>query len=300
MAYAEPGYENQGDGIVMYPQSIRENFENYRILLKQFPHYSAANPRWAWSFSYTNIAADQSLQALKKTYRLDSLTRNGNGLETCLKAMEWTFYRLLHRDSREFYGPFNALGILDFSIANRVTVNCLCHATVLTEVLLALGFKARMVSCLPVDLDPMDNHVVTTVYIPGLNKWVMLDPALCCYITNQDGIILSIPEIRQDFIDDAPLEICVGGRFRNLKAPDSVSSSFDKTEYRAYLHKNFFRFMSAERPGPVRDGAVFYVLVPAGFLEPNTEQTVTNKGGAQIHRITNNADFFWYGEAEEE
>jgi hypothetical protein len=167
-------------------------------------------------------------------------------------------------------------------------------------VLLALGFKARMVSCLPVDLLPMDNHVVTTVYIPNLTKWIMLDPALCCYITDKDGLILSIPEIRNNLIDETPLEVCIRGRFRNLKAPDSGIASFDKAEYLAYLHKNFFRFMSAERPGPIRDGAVFYLLVPAGFLEPNREQAVTNKDRTQINRITNNDDFFWYAEAKGE
>jgi hypothetical protein len=58
---------------MLYPQWLSENFENYRVLLKQFPHYSAAKPRWAWSFAYNTAIADQSVQTLKEKYHLDSL-----------------------------------------------------------------------------------------------------------------------------------------------------------------------------------------------------------------------------------
>jgi hypothetical protein len=213
--------------------------------------------------------------------------------------MEWTFCQLLHREQREFTGPFHATEIVEFSRSNHAGVNCLCHATVLTEVLLALGFKARTVSCLPIDLVPFDNHVITTVYIGGLRKWIMLDPALCCYITDANKALLSIPEIRRYLIDDAPLEVCTVSRVRDAKLPDSGFSSFDKTEYLAYLYKNFFRFMSCSVPGPVDNRPVFYLLVPDGFLPPNVEQKITQKDGAVAVRITNSDDFFWYTEGGE-
>jgi Leucine-rich repeat (LRR) protein len=284
----------------MYPQWIRDNFEYYRFLLKKFCGYSDIKPYWDSSFSCANAAVNPVLQILKEKYRLDTLERNRNDLDTCLKAMEWTFCRLLYREKQEFTGPLNALEILEFSKSNRVTVNCLCHATVLTEVLLALGFKAKTISCLPIDLIPIDNHVITTVYISSLDRWIMLDPALCCYITDSKKTILSIPEIRRNLISDIPLEVCIHSRFQNAGLPDAGFSTFDKSEYIAYLHKNFFRFMSSRIPGPVHDDPVFYLLVPDGFLPPDTEQKNTQRDGVITVRITNNENFFWYNEAKEE
>jgi hypothetical protein len=111
---------------------------------------------------------------------------------------------------------------------------------------------------------------------------------------------LSIPEIRKSLIDDGPLEVCVYSRFLNAGAPDSRYSGFDNSEYLAYLYKNFFRFMSCSKQGPVQGAHIYYGLVPYGFLQQNTEQTKTEKDTALRVRITDNEHFFWYNEAEGE
>jgi hypothetical protein len=287
---------------MLYPEWLRANYENYRYLLKKFSAYSDEKAVWSGSFSCKNAATDGDLRDLKKKYALDRLAYNRSELDTCLKAMEWTFCRLLHKEFREFSGKLHAIEILEFSVVNRVTLNCLCHATILTEVLLALGFKARTISCLPIDVAPNDNHVITTVFITGLGKWVMLDPSLCCYITDKNKTMLSIPEIRRSLIDDSPLEVCLYSRFLNTKSPVSGYSSFDKTEYLTYLYKNFFRFMACAVQGadPAPGDDIFYQLVPDGYLAHNTEQKNGLWEKSITIRITNNAGFFWYDEAHEE
>jgi hypothetical protein len=282
---------------MLYPAWLRVNYENYRFLLKKFSVYSDEETAWAGSFSCKDSATDSGLQNLKEKYALDKLAQGKNDVDACLKAMEWTFCRLLYKDSGEFIGNLHAMEILDFSRSNRVSLNCLCHATVLTEVLLAMGFKARSISCLPIDVVPSDNHVVTMVFIPSLDKWVMLDSALCCYITDSNGTMLSIPEIRQCLVDDSPLEVCVYNRFLNTKSPASSYAAFDKSEYLTYLYKNFFRFMSCavQCASPIPGDHIFYMLTPDGYLAHNTEQ----KTETMTTRLTNNAGFFWYGKAKE-
>jgi hypothetical protein len=286
---------------LLYPEWLRANYENYRFLLKKFSVYSDEKVAWSSSFSCKNAVSDSALRNLKERYTLDKLFQSKNDVDACLKAMEWTFCHLLHKDFGEFTGSLHALEILDFSRSKRVTLNCLCHAIVLTEVLLAMGFRARSISCLPIDVVPSDNHVVTMVFIPGLDKWVMLDSALCCYIIDRNGTMLSIPEIRQCLIDDISLEICVYSRFLNTKSPVSSYAAFDKSEYLAYLYKNFFRFMSCavQSAGPVPGDNIFYMLVPDGYLAHNTEQKNGFEAESMTTRLTNNAGFFWYGEAKE-
>jgi hypothetical protein len=287
---------------MVYPEWLRTNHENYRFLLKKFSAYSDEKAVWPSSFSCKNAGSDGALRTLKEKYSLDKLTHHKTDVDACLRAMDWTFARLLHREFSEFTGSLHALEILDFSRTNRVTVNCLCHATVLTEVLLAMGFKARSISCLPIDVVPADNHVVTAVFIPSLDKWVMLDSALCCYVTDENGAMLSIPEIRQRLVDDAPLEVRTYNRLQNAKSPDSGYSAFDADEYRSYLYKNFFRFVSCavQCASPAPGDTLYYHLIPDGYLAHNTEQKNSSEPGAMITRLTNNAVFFWYGEAREE
>jgi hypothetical protein len=278
---------------MLYPDWLRDNYENYRCLLKKYADYSPEQPPWDSSFICTTVKTDAGLRRLKETYRLEKLGRNRDALNTCLKAMEWTFFQLLHSEKQEFAGPFCALDILNFSKTNRVTVNCLCHAMVLTEVLLALGFRARAIMCLPVDLVPLDNHVVTEVYAAPPGRWIMLDPALCCYVQDEAGTILSLREIRERLTADKPLDVRLYGRFQHSGAPN-LFAPFDPLEYRGYLIKNLFRFMSRHVQGavPAAPGDLYYSLVPSGYLVPNTEQTHT-EGGTKIIRFTDNADFFW-------
>jgi hypothetical protein len=174
--------------MMLYPDWLTDHYENYRFLLKKYDRYSDEKVVWSGSFSCETAETNRDLQTLKEKYHLDRLAQNRNDIDTCLEAMEWTFCHLLYQEQQEFTGELTALEILDFSQSNRAGVNCLCHATVLTDVLLALGFKARTVSCLPIDLIPLDNHVITTVYIASISKWIMLDPALCCYITDKKGV----------------------------------------------------------------------------------------------------------------
>ncbi|MDR1324640.1 MAG: hypothetical protein LBK00_01215 [Treponema sp.] len=143
-----------------YPAWLKDNDENYRFLLETYSTYSGKQAIWSGSFSCKNADSDSDLLNLKETYKLDKLAQYRNDVDTCLKAMEWTFYQLASIKQEEFTSHLCASEILDFSRTNHVIINCLCHATVLTEVLLALGFKARALLCLPIDLVPADNHVV--------------------------------------------------------------------------------------------------------------------------------------------
>jgi hypothetical protein len=280
----------------LYPEWLRDNYENYRYLLKTYAGYSGERPPWRDSFVCRNREADADLQRLKEQYHLARLDRKGGALDTCLRAMEWTFCQLVSTRQQEFPGPLCALEILNFCRANHVAVNCLCHATVLTEVLLALGFKARAVLGLPIDIVPSDNHVVTEVYVTPPGRWIMLDAALCCYVRDEDGTILSLKEIRERLATDRLLDVQSYGRFQKSGAPNSFAS-FDTQEYRGYLTKNLFRFMSRYVQGavPPAPGDLYYSLVPQGYLAPNTEQVHT-EGGTKIIRFTDNADFFWRAE----
>ena len=79
-------------------------------------------------------------------------------------------------------------------------------AQMLTEVYLAMGFKARFVTCLPKDY-VSDCHVITTVYSNTLNKWLWVDPTFDAYVMDENGTMLSIAEVRERLREDKPLQL---------------------------------------------------------------------------------------------
>lgn len=199
----------------MYPQWILDNKDDYVYLLKKFKDYSSGSSSWNECYKIAD-SSDEGLMNLKSKYNLNNLTVNNNEIKQCLMAMDWTFQHLLFKTRAEFNEKLSATNILEFSRKNHKTVNCLCHATVLTEVLLSLGFATRKISCLPIDIVPFDNHVVTVVFIKSLSKWIMLDPSMSCYVTDDEGNILSLSEIRCNLINDKRIYIKTFSRFPTL------------------------------------------------------------------------------------
>lgn len=279
----------------MYPQWILENRENYEYILKNNKKYSTTPSAWSKSYSYASIYNDEGLQNLKQNFNLGSLKKNRTDLEECLRAMEWKFQQLLSKTQSDYNGVLNAFEILKYCKRSRTTVNCLCHATVLTEVLLALGYKARKISCLPIDVVPFDNHVLTIVYIPSLNKWIMLDPSMCCYVTDIKHNILSISEIRTHLVNGDVIKVCPYGRFSNLNIHSSKTLTLNHSDYITYLFKNFFRFLSRDKQNSnaTKDNDIFYLLIPKGYLPANTVQRCFVENANVELRITDNENFFW-------
>ena len=284
----------QNGELNMYPQWILNNRDNYEFILKHNKEYLKSGSVWLKSYFCSSIDDDEGLIKLKQQYRLERLKKGRTDLEICFRAMEWTFQQLLSKTQSDYIGKLNAFEILKYCSDSRTTVNCLCHATVLTEVLLALGYAARKISCLPIDVVPFDNHVVTTVYIPSLKKWIMLDPSMCCYITDKDQNILSIPEIRTHLVNDKEVCICTYSRFSNLNI-SGEPLSLNQSDYQTYLYKNFFRFMSRykQNSAATKNNDVFYMLIPKGYLPANkVQQSFIEEANVEL-RITDDETFFW-------
>lgn len=277
----------------MYPRWINNNLKNYKYVLMHNNIYSNVRSCWCDSFSFSSAKNDKKLERLEKEYKLKKLIAYDSDIKTCLRAMEWTFYKLLGEET-EYDGEISAHEILDFCANKKKGVNCLCHATVLTEVLLALGYHARKISCCPIDIVPYDNHVVTSVYIPSIKKWIMLDPSMCCYVRDEDKI-LSISEIREKLILDEKMEVITFGRFAGIYGEEKTNNKFNSSEYMTYLYKNFFRFMSRKKQNgnATKKGDVVYVLVPKGYLPGNNAYKDFFEGEEVEIRITDNEDFFW-------
>ena len=71
-----------------------------------------------------------------------------------------------------------------------------------TYVLLALGYKARWVTCMPIDMQYSSCMYVTEVFLSQLKKWVAIDICNNCIYYNKQGVVLNIFEMRKHILEE--------------------------------------------------------------------------------------------------
>ena len=134
-----------------------------------------------------------------------------------------------HRPDYDNHVPMNSLALLDYSLDKpEKGINCRNKSEILTECCLALGIHARRVYIMPCSPYDMDNHVVTEIFDPEMDKWIMLDPTTDGVFRDEKGVPLSLLELRERFA---------------AHKPAAFSGSEDGDEMNAYFAKNLFRFM---------------------------------------------------------
>lgn len=151
------------------------------------------------------------------------------------KAMIKVFDILNYESESKDFHELLPMDIIDYAEFNKVTGNCITHAQLLKDIYSAMGYYARIVRCMPVDIHYKECHVITEVFIPKYNKWVFFDAANKAYFENENSDLLSTIEIRNAFINKSKFKICIDTN--NKKYLLYISE-----KYLAYLTKNFIRF----------------------------------------------------------
>ena len=89
---------------------------------------------------------------------------------------------------------------------------------------------------MPKDPDDPDCHVINTVWSSELQKWIWVDPTFNAYVTDEDGVMLGIAEVRERLIDGRPLVLNKDANWNN-------ESKQTKEHYlENYMAKNLYYF----------------------------------------------------------
>lgn len=201
-----------------------EDDMNILIANQQYDHISSEPVNFTYNFT------DNRLEHLCEKYQLKKIAGNGSEFIQLLRITFWLASTLILGQS-ESTESFHALEVLE-KTNQGFRSNCFVAATVLTECFLSLGFNARMVRCMPIDLRFNECHCMTIAYLRSLNKFVAFDPAMGgCYI-NSNGGPMHILEIRNALINGDDIKI------------RSIFPNISITKIKPYLTKNMIRFQS--------------------------------------------------------
>ncbi|MBC8081849.1 MAG: transglutaminase domain-containing protein [Hymenobacter sp.] len=216
--------------------AIREKGD-YLYILQQTKGYTAQSKQPLPAFTY-QTADEPHLVALRKTYKLDSVAGAGNEVSRMINLLHWVHELVPHDGNHNNPPARNAQDFIRVCQRDKRGLNCRGLATVLNEVYLAMGYKARFVGCLPKDTTDSDSHVINIVYSTTQNKWLWMDPTHDAYVMNEQGNLLSVEEVRERLINGKPLLL-------NPAANWNHRESTTKEHYLyQYMAKNLYQLES--------------------------------------------------------
>ena len=190
-------------------------------------------------FTYAN-PNDSNLVRVREYFKLDSVAGAGDEISKIKNILTYVHDKIMHDGQHANPSTMNAIFLAEACKDGSRGLNCRGLATVLNECYLAMGFKSRFMTCLP-KVYINDCHVINTVYSNILDKWVWVDPTNNAWVMDENGILLSIQEVRERLRDGRPLVLNEDANWNN-----KIKQT--KEEYlENYMGKNLYAIGCADR-----------------------------------------------------
>ena len=255
------------------------------VILQNSNGYQKENNDSLPKFTYQS-AENNNLQQVRNFFNLDSIAGNGDEISKIINLMMWVHDNIGHHNSYALC-EFTSIDIYNYSKSNGKGVNCRHLAITLNEMYLSIGLKSRYVTCMPKDKNDQDCHVINCVWVDSLQKWIWIDPSFAAFVKDENGVFLSISEVRERLIDGRPLILNEDANY--TKAEPTTKEWY--LDY--YMAKNlywfncvdFSRFNAESRYRYIENKYV--ALLPLGF-EIDVPQGVINP-----KYVTHDPGYFW-------
>lgn len=272
--------------------NTRDSVDFVALLKKTGPYNNAQNQNYPVFTYQSSVAPD--LVALRKTYHLDSVAGKGSEVDRAIRLLDWFHRQVPHQDVVPI-PELTAQHIITFYKEKKIGQGCYPLSIAMNEIFLSMGFKSRSVICFS-NLYPVaqGGHVINSLYIDSLKKWIYMDPQENAYIKDEKGNFLSIAEVRERLISGKPLILNPTANNHNVPTK--------KEEYLyQFMAQHIYRMIcpvNSEYNSQTRaDGKLIqYVeLLPSGSIDPLTDgfETSVHKNYQVITYHTNNDLLFW-------
>ncbi len=270
----------------------RDTVDHIAVLRKSASYNRKSDQNFP-AFTYQS-AGDPHLTELRITYNLDSVAGKGDEITRAIRLLQWFHDQVPHEDVAPLK-VLTAANIIETYRKNKFAQGCYPLSIAMNEIFLSMGIRSRSVICFsnrfPV---PAGGHVINSVYIDSLNKWIYMDPQENAYIKDEKGNFLSIAEVRERLIDGRPLILNPTANYHQVPAK--------KEEYLyQFMAEHIYRMicpLHSEWDSQTREDrkTLEYVeLLPYGSQEPAIDGYETKKYEKYtvISYHTNNDLLFW-------
>jgi hypothetical protein len=240
---------------------------------------------------------DENLRKLRDTYHLDEVAGRGPETDQIINLMSWVYRLTGHANEPEIPKELNALNLIPLAEEKHMMMNCVMKTVILNEVYLAMGFESRQTHLWPAENEDEESHYITSVFCRTLGRWIMMDPDFGVHVTNEEGAILGISEIRRRLVAGKPLVVKPVDPPPNFlaRARSNVRDFIDGTSYLWYLRKNIFKVecpqnsLFNQRAKPNR---LHFQLIPDGYREELLQGPKITENGYTVI-FMNDEGLFW-------
>jgi len=269
--------------------------EPYLTTLKKAKKYDYTQIRKMPKFTYQD-SSDVHLKQIRKDFNLDSIAGKGNEVSKLLNIMHWVHNIVKHDGSSNNPSLRNAIDLVKVCQTENRGVNCRMMATILNECYLSMGYKSRMITCMPKPIKFNECHVINSAFSKQLNKWIWLDPTFDAYVMNEKGELLGLQEVRERLINDKPLILNPEANWNR-----QVSQTKENYLYN-YMAKNLYRLETPlhstyNYETKEKEKTLEYIqLLPLDGINQKPEIEISNDRKKKIiykTYITNNPNIFW-------
>jgi hypothetical protein len=251
--------------------------------LKKSGTYEKSDTTSLPHFSY-ETPTNARLQDVKNYFKLDFIASNGSEMSKILNLMYWVHNNIRHDGNNYALAEFDAIDLYNYHKATGKGINCRHLAIVLNEFYLSMGWKSRYITCMPKDENNGDCHVINSVWVESLQKWIWIDPTFAVYVQDENGNFLSIQEVRERLISGKPLVLNKDANWNNTEKQS-------KENYlENYMAKNLYWLQAAVYNKFNPESRYYnttneYVsLLPAGYTRSDMNALGT---------ITHDPNYFW-------
>jgi hypothetical protein len=233
---------------------------------------------------YYETPENARLQDVKNFFKLDSIAGTGDEISKILNIMYWAHNNIRHDGLNFALAELDAIDLYNYHKATEKGLNCRHLSIALNEMYLSMGWKSRYVTCLPKDENDSDCHVINCVWVESLQKWIWIDPTFAAYVKDENGILLSINEVRERLIDGSSLILNEDANWNNQNKQTKERYLMKKKKKNLYWIQ--VPVNSVFNPeSRYRNNVNEYVsLLPIGYTRANIKNTET---------ITNDHEYFW-------
>jgi hypothetical protein len=256
---------------------------DYLTILRKANKYNTKENKKLPTFSYQS-PNEESLKRVHDYFNLDSIAGEGDEISQIRNLLKWAHNVVRHQGEEGMVKSRNAIDIVGICKKETRGVNCRMMAILLNECYLALGFQSRFVTCLPKSEDDTDCHVINIVYSNTLNKWIWMDPAFNAYLTDENGLLLSIAEVREKLIKGEAIILNEDANWNNQ--PQT------KEQYLTYMAKNLYWFDCPTR-GEYNLETWDENKMPVDYISLYPNGYKRKDENKKSQHITNNPDYFW-------
>ena len=215
--YALVGQKKQA--LVALEQSVQLGYKDYNNMVNDNDLISLRKDKKYLSL-LAQVKDRQPLSVLRKSapyakddakrdyFKLDSVAGQGDELSKIINLLHFAHDNIRHDGGNQAFAELDAIDLYNYYKTTGKGVNCRQLAISLCEMYLSMGIPARYVTCMPADSLDYECHVINTVWSSQLQKWLYIDPTMDAWVTDENGTMLSIAEVRERLINDQPLVLC--------------------------------------------------------------------------------------------